>query len=105
MVPGKEPPFQDPMLPRQIMGLERFHSTLRNICEGSYLWVSLRLDVMALSLRSLRSGQRCVVSLKDIRWQAFFNFIGSVIAHVWTERGRVRHLNFLVKLTTLGTEK
>lgn len=99
MVPGKEPPFQDPMLPRQIVGLER------NICEGSYLWVSLRLDVMALSLRSLRSGQRCVVSLKDIRWQAFFNFIGSVIAHVWTERGRVRHLNFLVKLTTLGTEK
>ena len=56
MVPRKEPPFQDPMLPRQIMGLERFHSTLRNICEGSYLWVSLRLDVTALSLRSLRSG-------------------------------------------------
>ena len=42
MVPGKEPPFQDPMFPRQIVGLERFHSTLRNICEGSYLWVSLR---------------------------------------------------------------
>lgn len=54
MVPGKEPPFQDPMLPRQIMGLERFHSTLRNICEGSYLWVPLRLNVMALSPRSLR---------------------------------------------------
>ena len=60
MVPRKEPPFQDPMLPREIVGLERFHSTLRNICEGSYLWVSLRLDVMALSLRSLRSGRRCL---------------------------------------------
>ena len=34
-----------------------------------------------------------------------FNFMGSVVAHVWTERGRVRHLNFLVKLTTLGTGK
>ena len=54
MVPRKEPPFQDPMLPREIVGLERFHSTFRNICEGSYLWVSLRPDVMILSLRSLR---------------------------------------------------